>query len=100
MRMIFVVLVFVASCGGSDDSEVTARETPCERLRDHLVDLQLADAPHIDREAHRVTLKQSLGTDFLATCSKLDRAEIDCALDAPDATTASACATRPPRADR
>lgn len=91
MRKIFVVLALVASCGG-DDSEVTARETPCERLRDHLVDLQLSDAQHVDREAHRATLKQSLGGDFLASCAKLGDDEVACALEAPDTASASGCA--------
>lgn len=99
MRRYLVVLALIASCGGDDDADAVARETPCERLRDHLIDLRLADAKHVDQAAHRDAMKQAMGGDFLASCAKLDRAEIDCALDAPDATTASACATRP-RADR
>lgn len=103
MRMSIVLfalaLALVASCGGDDDPESSGRDTPCERLRDHLIDLRLADAKHVDQAAHRDAMKQAMGGDFLASCAKLDRAEIDCALDAPDTTTASACATRP-RADR
>lgn len=103
MRTSVLLFVFVAAglgCGGDDELESSPRATPCERLRDHLIDLRLADAKHVDQAAHRDAMKQAMGRDFLASCAKLDRAEIDCALDAPDATTASACATRRPGADR
>jgi len=98
--MSLVLLALIASCGGDDDRDPPTQETPCERLRDHLIELRLADARRIDRAAHRDAMKQAMGDDFLASCAKLDRAEIDCALDARDAITASACATRHPRADR
>ena len=100
MRMSIVLLALVASCGGDDDPESSTNETACKRLREHLIDLRLADAKHVDQAAHRDAMKQAMGSDFLASCAKLDRADIDCALDAPDTTTASACAARPQRADR
>ncbi len=97
MRMSLVLLALVASCGGDDDPELSPRETPCERLRDHLIDLRLADAKHVDQAAHRDAMTQAMGGDFLASCEKLDSSEIECVLDAPDTTSATACATRAPR---
>jgi len=94
MRMNLVALALIASCGGDDD--VAVRQSPCEQLREHLVDLQLATGSNIDREAHRANLRQSLGRDFLATCATLSDAEVACALDAPDTSSATACATRAP----
>ena len=94
--MRILLFAFVVSCGGDDDSESSAHETPCERLRDHLIDLRLADAKHVDQAAHRDAMKQSMGAEFLASCAKLDSAEVNCALDAPDTASASGCATRSP----
>ncbi len=98
--LLFVLVAGGVGCGADEEPESSPRATACERLRDHLIDLRLADAKHVDRAAHRDAMKQAMGGDFLASCAKLDGAEIDCAVDAPDTTTASACATRPPRADR
>lgn len=95
--MSILLLALVASCGGDDDPESSTNETPCERLRDHLIDLRLADAKHVDQAAHRDAMKQSMGADFLESCAKLDSSQVNCVLDAPDTTSASACATRPPR---
>lgn len=95
--MRIVLLALVASCGGDDDAESSTHKTPCERLRDHLIDLRLADAKGVDQAAHRDAMKQSMGTDFLESCAKLDSSQVDCALDAPDTMSASACATRAPR---
>jgi len=89
-----VVLALIASCGGDDEPQGISRETPCERLREHLIDLRLADAKNVDHAAHREAMTQALGADFLASCQQLGDAEITCALDAPDAATASSCATR------
>ena len=97
MRMSLVLLALVASCGGEDEPESSPRETPCERMRDHLIDLRLADAQHVDHAAHRDAMKQAMGGAFLASCAKLERSQIDCVLDAPDTTSATACATRAPR---
>jgi len=96
MRMNLVVLALIASCGGDDDADAVVRETPCELLRDHLIDLRLADAKHVDQAAHRDAMKQAMGGDFLESCARLDGSQINCALDAPDMTSATACATRSP----
>jgi hypothetical protein len=64
----------------------------CERLRDHLADLRLAQSAGVDEAAHREAMKAALGDDFLSRCaSKLGSREIDCALKATDAAAAAAC---------
>jgi hypothetical protein len=98
--LLFVLVAGVAGCGVDEQPESSSRASLCERLRDHLIDLRLVDAKHVDLAAHRAAMKQAMGADFLASCGKLDPSEISCSLGAPDTNTASACATRPARADR
>jgi predicted protein tyrosine phosphatase len=91
VRHILLVLLLVASCDGERDIESTEL-TRCEQLRDHLIDLRLADAVHVDKAAHREAMRTALGDDFAASCSKLRDDVIDCALGASDSTAAAACA--------
>lgn len=94
MKKYLVVLGLMASCGGDDGADAVPRETPCEQLRDHLIDLRLADAKHVDQAAHRDAMKQAMGGDFLASCAKLGSPQINCVIESADLTSASACATR------
>ena len=89
-----VLLALLASCGGDDDEDAVARKTPCEQMRDHLIDLRLADAKHVDQAAHRDPMKQAMGSDLLASCATLGNSQINYVIDAADLTSASACATR------
>ncbi len=92
-----VLLLFVvAACAGDVEDEETASlpTTPCERLRDHLVDLRLADAKGIDVEPHRAAMKQAMGSSFLAACAKdLTSSQRDCAIAAADSNAAAQCVT-------
>lgn len=90
-KYLFVALALVFGCTG-DEEEPAPRATPCELLREHLIDLRLADAMHVDKDAHREAFRTAMGHDFLDSCSKLGDDAIRCALGAPDSTTASACA--------
>ena len=84
-----VLLVLVTACGHDEDVVVT---TPCEQLREHLIELQLADANSIDREAHSAILRRNLGDTFISSCeSSLSSAQLDCVLRADDSESASAC---------
>ena len=83
MRTLMFALVMVASCGGNDDQEIS-EATPCERLREHLIDLRLAEAMHVDKDAHREAFRTAMGADFLASCSKLDEDAVTCAISAAD----------------
>lgn len=91
MRCLWV-FVLAAACAGSSGP---ADQRQCARLREHVVDLQLADvhvAVGIDREAHRRALKQSLGDNFVANCSStLTEDQVDCVLNASDRAAIAAC---------
>jgi hypothetical protein len=91
-KFLFVTLAFVVGCDGDED-EASLPLTPCEQLRDHLIDLRLADAVNVDNAAHHEALRTAMGSDFVASCSKLGDGEIRCALQASDSTTAAACAS-------
>lgn len=96
MRGSFLWVVFaVCSCGGGEDpGETEDRARYCERMRDHMVALRLADATGIDRDAYRTLMRDALGTDFIARCSStMSLAQIDCVLEAPDAAAAAACSS-------
>lgn len=89
---VFVLMLSACASEGNQPPEASR----CMKLRDHLVDLQVADihvATGIDREAHRRALASALGEDFTSTCtSTLSESQVDCALSANDATAAAACA--------
>jgi hypothetical protein len=85
------LLVGLAACGGDDE---TVEAAPCEQMRDHLIDLQLADANSVDREAHREILKRSLGESFVSSCeSSMSASQVGCVLRSDDSEAASACMT-------
>lgn len=86
------MLAVWVGCEGDPDEDPARRVSPCEQLRDHLIDLRLADAMHVDKDAHREALRMAMGSDFLEGCSKLSDDAISCVLEAHDSTTASACA--------
>ncbi len=91
-----VIIIFIG-CASSDGEEA-AEPRQCERLREHLVDLQVADihvATGIDREAHRRAMTSALGQSFVSSCTgKLTESQVQCALGAGDRLTAAACASR------
>jgi hypothetical protein len=92
---IFVVALF--GCTSRDDDEVDRQR--CEKLRDHMVDLRVADIGEIkevDIAAHRAALKQALGDSFIASCQQaLTAPQITCSLAAKDSTAALACSSPP-----
>jgi hypothetical protein len=94
MRCCVLFLLFVSAC--ASEGSQPPESTRCVKLRDHLVDLQVADihvATGVDRNAHRRALAGALGDDFTATCtSKMSESQVDCALGANDAASAAACA--------
>lgn len=86
----FALVVTMAACAGSGES----KSAPCERARDHLVELQLANTSGIDRAAHRDAMKRALGDHFVSQCtSSMGSAEVRCVLAARDSASAAKCAT-------
>lgn len=93
-RMMMVVVYLVVACGGggSREDESKARADQCAKMRDHLVELRLATAPHIERdvEQHRAALAQAMGPAFIEGCTKdMTEAEVACVIGAKDAPAAA-----------
>jgi ribosomal protein L40E len=92
-RIALIIFVLICSACGSD--EPTDAEQ-CQNVRDRLIDLRLADATHVDVDAHRKAMRRALGDDFIASCTtKLSVTQRRCVLDARDAASATACAREP-----
>lgn len=89
-----MVVVAVALAGCSADDEVPVAENPCERLREHMIDLRLEGTPPADLASHRDVMRRALGDEFLTNCAaSLSAAQIRCALDARDSASAVTCST-------
>ena len=66
----------------------------CERMRDHLIELRLADATEGNRDAHRVAMKRALGDEFVETCKRSTSAsQRRCVFGAADAHAVTKCAS-------
>jgi hypothetical protein len=83
-----VVVALLVACTGSSETE----SERCERVRDKLVELHLASATQVDRDAHRKAMRAALGAPFMASCRDTMTAEQrDCVLAAADLASATAC---------
>ncbi len=92
MYRIAFVVVALAACGHDIDDDEAVSEQACERLRDHVVDVRLANATGVEREPHRRALRQALGKGFVSSCvGSLSDAQLQCALKAPDSAAIAAC---------
>jgi hypothetical protein len=99
MRTAFLLLA-LAACGANDVADDVSKDervaSPCEQLRDHLVDLRVADATGTPAQLaqHRAAMTRALGDDFVASCEdNLDSQQIACSTAATDLAAVSACAT-------
>lgn len=89
MRRLALVVLLVSACSDSDEDSNAKR---CERVRDRIVDLRLENATNVDRDAHRIAMRDALGADFVEGCQRtMTAAHQRCVLDAKDLTAASAC---------
>lgn len=117
------VAVLLGSCGtGTSEAEQTRRS--CEQLRDHLIDLRLADVGQdrtspfqpptmpkptpgqvtppepipppqpVDLEAHRAAMKQALGEIFFGACTSMRADQVKCSLAAKDQDAVNACSNK------
>jgi hypothetical protein len=84
-----IVFLFVLACA----EEPTAAKR-CEQVRDRVIELRLADAVAVDRNAHRSALEHALGEDFVSSCrNNLTAMQQKCVLKAQDSASADACAS-------
>ena len=91
---LLLLLTAWTACGTDEDDVAPLPETPCERLRDHLVELRMADVTGVDVEPHKQAMRQAMGPSFLASCARdLTPSQIRCATVAVDSNAASACVT-------
>ncbi len=87
-------LMLLMGCAGDAQDDGVATRKRCEKLRDHLVELRLADASGIDHAAHREAMQRALGDDFIGSCtSSLTPTQVTCALDAKDTASATSCSS-------
>jgi len=72
----------------------------CTRMRDHIIDLRLADFSNIkdsdgktiDVSGHRSALTNALGDSFINECAeKMTASELKCQLEARSDSSASDC---------
>lgn len=95
MRMQFLLVVLLVACGGGAEAPAEVSQSPCEQVREHMIDLRLASAAKIDREAHREAMRRALGEDFLTSCREtMTDSEIRCVLEARDSLATVACSTK------
>ena len=101
---VLVSISLLVGCNGDDETTVESVVRPCERLRDHLVDLRVEGTRGEPDEVvarHRAAMRQALGDDFVASCErKMAASEIDCAAKATDFAAVTACQTSPHSAQR
>lgn len=80
-RSLLVAVTLVAGC---TDHGGTVDRDGCTRLRDHVVDLRLADGASelgSDVEQHRRAMKQALGEEFIEHCVRtMSYEQLECSL--------------------
>jgi len=92
MGRFVLVVIFASGCSRSEEVDETQR---CEQVRDRIVDLRLANATNVDIKAHRVAMRDALGTDFVTSCkSGMTPSQQQCVLEARDLVTATACSSQ------
>ncbi len=92
MGRLACLVVLVAACGGGDEDDERRTLPLCERVRDRVVELRLADATNVDHDAHRTAMRAALGPEFIKRCeAEMSDVQIRCVLDAPDHSAVSGC---------
>lgn len=82
-----LVISVIAACGTSSEPD----QTPCELLRDHVLDTSVIDIVGAERAQHRAALESSM-SDFITSCTaKLSESQIVCALEARTSAAIGFC---------
>lgn len=93
MRGVVVIsLWLVAACS----EQHSVDRDGCTRLRDHVVDLRLADSSNelgADAAQHRAAMKQALGDGFIDNCVQtMSYEQLDCSLKLTSLGDSARCA--------
>src|SRR4051812_42662559 len=81
-----LALALLVGCSGVERGDEVL-PPPCERLRDHLVDIRLSAIRRgpKDLPSQRDALEQALGNDFVTSCERnMTAPQLGCALAARD----------------
>ena len=93
-RSLIALVLLVGACA---DQEIVDR-AGCTRLRDHVVDLRVADAAGElggDVAQHRRAMNQALGEDFVANCVQaMSYQQLECSLKLTDLADSERCVDR------
>ena len=86
-----IALLITSLIACASDAPESATEQ-CTAVRDHLIELRLADASGVDRAAHARAMSAALGADFLERCQTgLSEQQRSCVVNAVTAQIASNC---------
>jgi hypothetical protein len=82
-----LLLLMLAGCAGEHESP----RARCEKVREHLVSLQL-DVDDPRREEHEKVMRRAMGDEFLSECVRsTPEARAKCILQSTTAESAMAC---------
>lgn len=89
------VLVAIILCAAACSDHETVDRAACTRLRDHVVDLRLADSSSAlgkDATQHRAAMKQALGDAFIDNCVQtMSYEQLDCSLKLKNLADSDQC---------
>lgn len=87
---LLLTFCWLVACAGNEGALDAAR---CERMRDHLVDLELASTPEDAlRESRGPILRRALGDEFISHCvSAMSEEQVACMGTALDSSAVAAC---------
>lgn len=83
----------LTSCDSSEGAVDTSR---CERVREHLVELELEPGDvRLDREIRGPIIRRALGEEFVSHCTReMTNEHVDCLLSADDSRAVAACSSQ------
>ena len=87
----WVALLVVLGFGCATSGDEAPSNASCTRVREHVVDLRVADLPVEDRATHRAALLEAQDESFRTRCRELSNSQLDCALEARDQASLVSC---------
>ena len=86
-----VSLLFVVALGACQTDGSDPDAPPCERLREHLIDLRLDRSSTSNQDEYREVMRRALGADFMQSCARLSSAQLRCALESSSLNESARC---------